>query len=240
MKRATHWLALLPASASFRAAADAALRPVAEERSGVDLADGFGLMPHDETFEVRYTDKGIGWVRGDLVGPDAWGEPVSIAWVNRRDPSSRVALGEDVHPEDVQIYWHKFPEQALRERYGGAFSPPFDVRLPSALEVRWKPFSWPELWLVVELSEPWTAQREADLAAAASAFVDQWNQRGHQGVIHDLSRPADLGARRRSLRIDFGSAETAALGDLLSALAVVPGLTIQHVEVSGAPGSSDP
>lgn len=119
-----HWLALLPCSESFREAADVALAAEIEANCGVDVHNGFGLMPHDEFFEVRFTAGGVGLLTGDLVGPDAIGELVTLAWVTRYVSAGPVAPADEVCAAGVHFWWHQLPVKALRVRYGGPFLPP--------------------------------------------------------------------------------------------------------------------
>lgn len=232
--RRTRWLALLPASDSFRALADTALAAELLERCGIDVRDGFGLMPHDADFEVRYTDQAVGWLRGDLVGPDAFGEPVAIAWVSRHRSLAPISPQDEVRAEDIRFFWHKLPVEALRARYGRPFVPPFSVTFPAGLEVHFRAFTWPEIFLRLTVAEPLTPVQEQSLTAAMREFRETWNAQPDHGLIHGSSLPQVAGNGTYELHIDFGSAATEALGALLATLATLPGVTVTSADIGGS------
>jgi hypothetical protein len=225
------WYMFFPGSPSFKVALANTLARQASEH-GIDLARGFVVMPLKSEFRVRFTDDGIGYFNGDLVGPDGVGESVRIAWMDARTKGTAIDPEADVSgdPDRVEGWWDRFPAAEELVRYQPSETPPFAVEVPDGWQVTWEAIAWPDLILRIELDrEP--ADRDV-VALATAAWRDAWHLRD-EGTIHNW-RTQWLGPRTVQIRVDFGSAPHAALGSYFHALDAAA-LPIARVTVSGLP-----
>lgn len=228
----------LAGSETFCDAVRRRLGQQAAERAGLNLEEGFFLVPEAPS-AIRFDEQGTGHLATDLAGPDAFGVPVALAWRCAKLP------GLPVRPEKVaencglEIWWETFPAEELRTRYSAPGKPPWPISrdfvfAPSAFPftVEWRRFPWPSVWLELETAgDPGPEEIERVLLAAR----ETWNlQARERGAIHDLTASHPLGPGRWEVYVDFGSAGPNALVALLDALREAP-FEVRRVVVRGAP-----
>lgn len=205
-----HWLELLaaamPGGPAARDRLDADLRPVLLERLGVDPHQGYMLVPDEEEFELRRAG-GTTFVEALLVGPDAHGDPVTIAW------------------DDAHAWWVALPAPPR--------APP-DLPTPDLpFAVRRSPLAWPDVWLELRLDRAALPGAAARLVRHLERWRAQRNRDG-PGRVHSFSEPVSLEPHRLELYVDFGSAPEATLGQALAVIADAPvGAVIEEVLVRG-------
>lgn len=249
-----HWLLLfcdgLSCGPAFRRSLDAALCDAFTARTGTRL-DGFMLVPPDRgAADIAVHATGVANVSTDLVGPNAEGYPVTVAWqavgVTRplpADPAVEAAAAAG----SLRAWWAALPEDEIRRAFGAVDRPPWPTspRFPFnasdfSFAVEWRPLPWPDVWLQVRLSRGAAAAALPVIVPRLCAVQESWN-RGDDGdpaygLIHQLgSRAAVLANDVIVVNVDFGSAGPAALVAMLRALdEAADGVSVARVIVGSA------
>ena len=214
------WLALLPATPALRAALARQLGDEARRRAGIELSHGFGFLPENESEIKPRIEAGVTHLPGELTGPDAWSEPVEIAWRDAHGSGRPVDLLDTSFPhEALRASWAELPEQALRERYAGPTAPMVEVPLPDGVTVRWAPAALPDLFFEIELGQEPPPSYAGELTQELERFRESWNRQPGHGRIHGFSGARKLGPRRFELQVDFGSGGRQALAEWLAQIA---------------------
>lgn len=213
------WIgALSGSSASFRAAIEPALRSAAQALAGIDLADRFVFFPERGTKAWVVDASGVSFWSGDLVGPDNFGRPATIAWASVDGGAPVAPSDEVIDASRVLAWWHELPADELRATYREPTEPPFPVDAPTSFPIRWRVFGWPDLSIEVATDRELTGAEIDAVAATLERWRDQWNSAPRRGRIHDFGALVSQGPCRYTMTVDFGSADRAALGGWLGAL----------------------
>jgi hypothetical protein len=229
------WLDLVPGSERFKQELNTRLSTEARESAGIDVHQGFVLMPVNPGFEVKFTDQGVGYFDADLVGPDAWGSRVQIAWMDASGSGVPIKPErEDLPPGSIKAWWSVFPADELRARYSGAQKGPEEADAQLPFSVEWSRYPWPDVWMIVRFNQDLSPNQLADLTQKLERFRESWNNRKGHGRIHNWNAPAQVGARAYEIHVDFGSAPERALVEWLTELAAC-GCEVESVAVRGFP-----
>ena len=215
------WADAVGASAAFVGALDAALAEEAARLAGIDVRQGFALLPDDAGGEIAFDPDGAGRSGAVLIAI-AQGFEVAIAWRCAHHPGERVAPSDPLPPARgcrLTASWIGLPAAELRAQYSGPVAPPFRLS-PRAFEVQTWALVWPDLWFAVEVRAKGPdvgglLKREFDDAAAA------WNDGHPEAPIGLPGDPRQLGAGTWEIFVPFGDHGPAALDSLLAALAGV-------------------
>lgn len=180
-------------------------------------AGGFFLVPPAARGAVRYDVENTGYVATDLVGPDAFGPPVTIAWRCETHPDEPL---DPAHAAGCRprIWWQALPTEDIRRRYAKPIAPP--VALPADLPfaIEWWPGAWPDVLLELHLRDPDAGERGARLEAILNRAAAEWNARSAgRGTIAFVGAVERASDTRLRVAIDFGSAAPPALVALLEA-----------------------
>lgn len=252
--RAPHWLELfcdaLSCGPSFRRSLDATLGAAFAARVGSGL-EGFMLVPPEGgAADITVDRSGVASVSTDLVGPDAFGHPVTVAWqaagIARPLPTGP-AIESASAAGLLMAWWAALPDDELRRAYGPSGQSQRgnsnDARFETGsypFEVEWRPFPWPDLWLQVRLRGVAAAVALPTLVQHLRAVQDRWNRQdgpdAASGRIHQVgSQAAVLAADLLVLNVDFGSAPPAALVATLRAMSeLTDRLPVSRVTIGSA------
>ena len=225
------WLTLLKASLPMHPRFLEELQRQASQSArllaGVDLSSGqYALMPPDEDFSVDFRQtvapdgdtETLGFVSGDLVGPDAEGYPAVLAWRSRTHPSTRITPDMDPASEGpLEFFWMEFPiaelagQRASSQAANGLLAS-FSFAVERTIQ------TWPDVWLNIQGKVPFTPDDVDAIASNLDGTLEHWNTT-HDSKIHYRSKPEILpDCNRLVIHIDFGTAGEDALESLLSAL----------------------
>jgi hypothetical protein len=185
-------------------------------RAGLDV-NAFTLAP-SPNLALQYTG-GLGLIEADLVGPDNWGQPVTIGFkcVNH--------AGEQLDPRRVldphcslHVAWLDLPIDQLRARY--ATSAPPLLALPSELASRvdWERFTWPEVPFLVTDDEPLDPKQLGALKERLDSVAGDWNAQNETASVKWVGEVERDGDGRVEVFIDFGDAPTSLLVSVIREL----------------------
>jgi hypothetical protein len=216
MSSSSHnWLSLLTSeidiSPSFLKVLDEKLVKYAQSLAGINLHSGeYALLPPDSGFEVCYTklDKfNIAVLEGYLVGPDAFGHPVTAIWYCPNLPNNAIDPSTELFENfELEIYWSEFPIDGFRA-YTKQTVPLVEISAELSFQIEWKTFTWPDVHLVLQMQNDYSEDQLSEILDAIDQTILYWNEQSdNEGKVHYRGNLIPLTDKQVKIHIDFGSA----------------------------------
>jgi hypothetical protein len=175
--------------------------------------------------DLRYED-GVAYLDTDLVGPDNFGHPVTIALACTAHPGERVDPRRALTPGcTLRAAWTSLPGQLLCDRYLPPAPPLVTLQPELAARVRWERFTWPEVPLtLVGDSGAFPARTAGIVGETLESTAGAWNRAHAERPIKYVGSPRSWedGSAIEAF-VDFGPAPVEAMAEMLRALvATIP------------------
>lgn len=221
VRQKSDWLSFLCESLScsqnFREALDQQLAKQAYTQAGIDVRDGFFLVP--ENCVVHYDQNNVAYLDADLIAPDNFGYPIQISWRCEAHLDQQITPDNPLLPSQdyqFQAWWQVLPIEELRK-----YSQPSPALISETFSfvVEWQWLAWPDICLELQTRQPLSQEQIQVVEVALEQVRAEWNRQPEErGIIHNWSGLHHLDNQRYEMSIDFGSTDHAALSHWLEAL----------------------